>query len=143
MSLSANASRAVLIRDIAQIRMDLANLEQVDVRALGAADSLTVNDLTGTDVTGVDLDLASTLATPDGSADSVTLRGTGFADAVRVRADGSDVTVAGLPAAVRISGAEPADHLQVNTVGGDDSVSVSDAARAVMGVDVDLGTGQR
>jgi len=143
MALSANGARAVLTRNVAAIRMDLANLEQVDVRVLGSVDSFALGDLTGTDVTGVNVDLASSSGTPDESADTVSVRGTGFADSVRVTADGSDVVASGLPARVRVSGAEPADHLQVNTVGGNDNVNVSDAARAVMDVGVDLGTGQR
>lgn len=143
MSLSANGSRAVLTRDVAQIRMDLAGVEQVRVATLGGVDSFAVNNLAGTAVTNVDLALAGFDGAGDAAADSVTVRGTGFDDAVDVAADGADVTVAGLAAGVRISGAEPADSLQVNTVGGNDTVNVSDAARALMGIDVDLGTGQR
>ena len=41
--------------------MDTAGVERVDFNALGGADIVTVNDLTGTDVTDVNVDLASTL----------------------------------------------------------------------------------
>ncbi len=37
--------------------MDLNNVETVDVNALGGADTITVNDLTGTAVKQVNLDL--------------------------------------------------------------------------------------
>ncbi len=50
MSLTANGSQAVLLRDVASIRMDLDGGEQVSVRALGGADNVTVGDLSGTDV---------------------------------------------------------------------------------------------
>src|SRR4051794_29905409 len=106
MSLSANGTRAVLLRDVAQIRMDLANLEQVDVAAIGGADSFAVNDLTGTAVAGVKVNLASSAGTGDGAIDTVTVRGTAFDDAVDVSADTGDVLVGGLRASVRISGAE-------------------------------------
>ena len=46
-------------RDIGTVTMDLNDVEQVDVHALGGADTITVNDLTGTDLplAGVKIDL--------------------------------------------------------------------------------------
>ena len=38
--------------------MDLNGVEQIDLNALGGADQLTVNDITGTDLTEVQTDLA-------------------------------------------------------------------------------------
>ena len=38
--------------------MDTRGVEQVDVPALGGADTITVNDLTATDVSAVNADLA-------------------------------------------------------------------------------------
>src|SRR5262249_42192728 len=55
--LSANGSRLRLTRDVGNITMDVNGVEQVNVAALGGADTITVNDLTGTGVTGVNLDL--------------------------------------------------------------------------------------
>src|SRR6266700_102429 len=48
--LSANGGRLRFFRDVANITMDTAGVERVDFNALGGADSVTVNDLTGTDV---------------------------------------------------------------------------------------------
>ena len=39
--------------------MDLNGVEGIDFNALGGADTITVNDLTGTDLTQLNLDLAS------------------------------------------------------------------------------------
>ena len=52
---------------------DVNGVEQVNVVALGGADTLTVNDLSGTNVAQVKLDLAGTLGggTGDGQADTV------------------------------------------------------------------------
>ena len=58
--LSANGSRLRLFRDVGNVTMDVNGVEQVNVAALGGADTLTVNDLSGTGVTGVNLDLAGT-----------------------------------------------------------------------------------
>ena len=46
---SANGPRVRFTRNVANITMDLGTLERVNVRALGGADNVTVNDLAGTD----------------------------------------------------------------------------------------------
>ena len=51
---SANGGRVRFTRNIANIVMDLNDVESIDVKALGGADNLVVNDLSGTDVTSVD-----------------------------------------------------------------------------------------
>ena len=56
--ISANGSRARLIRDVGNVTMDLNGVEHIQLAALGGADTVTVNDLTGTDVTQVAIDLA-------------------------------------------------------------------------------------
>ena len=53
MEASANGGRVRFTRDIANIVMDLNDVETIDAKALGGADTLTVNDLSGTDVTNV------------------------------------------------------------------------------------------
>ena len=57
---SANGPRVRFTRDIGNITMDLDGVERVNVNALGGADTLTVDDLSGTDVTEVNTDLAAT-----------------------------------------------------------------------------------
>ena len=141
-TLSANGSQAVLRRDVAAIRMDLDGVEDVAVDALGSADALTVNDLSGTDVRHADLDLSAQGAS-DGATDTVTVNGTNTADRIDVSALDHSVDVSGLHTETTISGADPVDQLQVNSGGGNDRVHVSDAAAALMGITVDLGTGQR
>ena len=48
---SANGGRARFTRNVGNIVMDLNDVEAIDLNALGGADTITVNDLTGTDVT--------------------------------------------------------------------------------------------
>ena len=50
-NISANGGRARFIRDVANITMDLDDVESIDFRAFGGADNIVVGDLTGTDVT--------------------------------------------------------------------------------------------
>ena len=55
--ISANGSRVRFTRDVASITMDLNGVENIQFNALGGADTITVNDLTGTNVNQVNLDL--------------------------------------------------------------------------------------
>ena len=53
--------------------MDLNDVEHIDFNALGGADKIVVNDLCGTDVTEVNINLASTIdgTAGDGAADTI------------------------------------------------------------------------
>jgi Ca2+-binding RTX toxin-like protein len=129
--LSANGSRLRLFRDVGNVTMDVDGLEVVNVVALGGADTITVNDLSGTAVTDVNLDLASPpgSGTGDGQADTVIVNGTAGDDAITVAGDASGVSVTGLAAQVNIIGAEAAnDRLTVNALAGDDVVEASGRA---------------
>src|SRR5262249_10114791 len=57
--ISANGSRVRLTRDIVNVTMDVNGVEHIQLNALGGADTITVNDLSGTGVTQVAIDLAS------------------------------------------------------------------------------------
>ena len=52
--ISANGGRVRFFRDIANVTMDLNDVERIDFRALGGADNIVVGDLSGTDVTEVE-----------------------------------------------------------------------------------------
>jgi Ca2+-binding RTX toxin-like protein len=73
-TLSDNGGRLKFDRAPGAVTMDTNDVEIVDFNALGGADNVTVEDLTGTDVTRVNVDLASTLGgnAPDGAVDTVT-----------------------------------------------------------------------
>ena len=125
--------------------MDLNGVEQIDVNALGGADTITVNDLTGTGVTQVNLDLASPpgSGTGDGQADTVIVNGTNGDDAIAVDGDASGRCRprAWLPQ-VNITGAEAAnDRLTVNALGGDDVVDASGLSAGAIQLTADGGDG--
>jgi Ca2+-binding RTX toxin-like protein len=123
--LSANGSHLRFFRQPANITMDTEGVERVLFNALGGADSVTVHDLTGTDVTSVDLDLAGTLGgtSGDGQTDRVVVDGTDNDDTIAVAGAAGDVSVSGLAATVELLHAEPADQLDVETLAGNDTVS--------------------
>ena len=143
-TLSANGSGCGKLTRRGQRVMDMNGVEQVNVAALGGADTLTVNDLSHTDVTGVNLDLAGTPGSGDGDgqADTVTVNGTAHADAVQITGSGTSYTVAGLPAIVAVQGSEGAnDQLVVNALGGNDSITAAGLPASVVGLTVDGGAG--
>jgi hypothetical protein len=142
-ALSANGNRLVFLRDPGRVTMDTAGVERVDFNALGGADTVTVDDLSGTDVNAVNLDLAATLggASGDGQTDSVTVDGTNGNDAINVSGDASGVAVAGLAARVAILHQEPTDELNVNGLAGNDAIDASGLAAGVVALSLDGGAG--
>src|SRR5262245_45029845 len=86
-TISANGGRVTFFRDIATVTMDLDDVESIDFRALGGADSIVVGDLSGTDMKDIGLDLRGTNGGGDGAADSVTVNGTNAADAFGAAGD--------------------------------------------------------
>ena len=90
-NISANGQRVRFTRDVANITMDLNDIEQIQFNALGGADTITVNDLAGTDVTQVSIDLAAAGGGGDGAADTVTVNGTGGSDQINVIGAGTSV----------------------------------------------------
>jgi Ca2+-binding RTX toxin-like protein len=142
--ISANGQRVRFFRDIGTVTMDLNGVERIDFNALGGADLITVNDLTGTDVTEVNLDLASPPGSGlgDGAADTVIVKGTNGDDTVVVAGDATGVSVSGLAAAVHITGAEAArDRLTVRALAGDDVVDASGLSADAIPFAADGGNG--
>ncbi len=108
--------------------MDIDDLENLEVNALGGVDNLTVLDLTGTDLTAIKANLASTIggSAGDGSADNVIINGTAGDDIVTTTFPAGDLLVTGLRASVTVHGFEPAlDTVRILGLGGDDVVDAS------------------
>ena len=138
---SANGTRALLTRDVGTIRMDLSGVEGLNLATLGGSDQVTLHDLRGTGLTQADIDL-SLAGTGDDQSDTVVVDGTDGPDHVDVSGDGGAVNVSGLAVSTRVTGTEGFDTLQVNTGDGNDSVHVDDSVAKLIGVTVDLGSGQ-
>jgi Ca2+-binding RTX toxin-like protein len=138
MHLSAEGRTSLFFRDPGGIRMDMHDVEVVDVAAVGGADAITIDDLSGSTFRQANVDLGV-----DGQADRVTVVGSEVADVVTVGAIDAQVDVTGLAAGVRITSAKLADdRLQIEARDGNDQVDVSAQAAALIAVLVDLGSGQ-
>jgi hypothetical protein len=138
--LSANGGRSRLVRDVAAVTMDTAGVERVDFNALGGADVVTVDDLSGTDVRQVNVDESATPGSGlgDGQADQVIVRGTDGNDRIDVSGDAGAVDVGGLAATVSVLHPEPAqDRLDVDTLAGKDAVRTDGLAAGVIQLFVD------
>jgi Ca2+-binding RTX toxin-like protein len=143
-TISANGGRVLFFRDIASVLMDLNDVEAIDFNALGGADSIVVQDLSGTEVVEVNVNLAGTLNgnSGDNAADDVIVHGTADDDVVLIFGDASGVSVLGLAAQVNITGAEAAlDQLYVYAGAGDDVIEASGVAAGAIGLVLDGGDG--
>jgi RTX calcium-binding nonapeptide repeat (4 copies) len=138
MSLTPNGSRAVFLRNVANIRMDMNGVERLDLAAFGGADTVTVDDMSGTDFRRADIDLGGA----DGKADVVTVNGSAGPDHVRAVTEGARVDVRGLTPQVRLTGTELADQLRISTLGGNDAVKVDGTVFGLISPVVDLGADQ-
>jgi Ca2+-binding RTX toxin-like protein len=138
----ANGGRVLFLRDIANVVMDLNDVEGIDFNALGGADTIVVNDLSGTDVVEINLALAGTLGgnTGDAQPDSIIVQGTNGDDVVLVVGDATGVSVLGLAAALEITGHEAAnDRVTINALAGDDVVEASGLTAAGIQLTADGG----
>src|SRR5262249_1028050 len=122
--ISAAGGPARLVRDIA-VTMDLDNIETIDVHALGGEANITVNDLPGTDVNKINIDLGQTGGGGDGAADTIVINATSGNDTITVTNNNGVVTVSGLAETVTISNFEANDRLVINGLGGDDVIDAS------------------
>ena len=116
--ISANGGRVLFHRDVASITMDLNDVEHIDFAALGGADTVVVHDLSGTDVSQVNVDLAGTAGgadTPgryrrDRTAPAATTSS-------RCRCGNGALVVDGLAEEVVIEHFDPTDIIRINGPG--------------------------
>ena len=121
---SANGSRARMTRNVANITMDLNGVEEVDLTTLGGADTVTVNDLTGTGLGHVNVDLNGAGGVADTLIDAVVVTGTAGPDVVTVGATQGVLEVEGVGSQVSVTSAEPELDVLDFVVQGADEVHV-------------------
>jgi Ca2+-binding RTX toxin-like protein len=141
---SANGGRVRFFRNLGNIVMDLDDVETIDLNALAGADNLVVNDLSGTDVTTVDTDLANPIGsgTPDADADAIVVNATNGDDVVVAAGANGTLEVRGLAAALTVAGASPTqDRVTVNALAGDDVVDASGVLAGTIAITADMGEG--
>jgi Ca2+-binding RTX toxin-like protein len=142
MEASANGGRVRFTRDVANITMDLNDVESIVAKTLGGSDRVVVGDLSGTDVVDVVADQAANGGGDDAAADNVVVNATNGDDVVAVSGAGPTVQVSGLSARVTMSGGVAgSDRLTVNALAGDDVVDASALAATAALLTADGGAG--
>ncbi|MGE0481164.1 MAG: calcium-binding protein [Phycisphaerae bacterium] len=132
---SANGPRLRFTRNLGSVVLDAEGIEQFDLRTLGAADVVNVNDLAGTTLAEANIDLAATFggSVGDAQVDSITVNGTNQPDVIHVAAPAGAVEVSGLAVFVQILHSEAAfDSLVVNGLGGMDAITSDPAVAALI-----------
>ncbi len=133
MTISANGTHATLFRDVGNITMDLNSVEHVQLNALGGADTITVNDLTGTGLSQVAIDLGAQagISGGDGQQDTIVINGTSGNDVITLTESNGVLTVSGLSSTVTIANFESTDQIVINGLGGDDVINASQLGSVV------------
>ena len=126
---SANGGRVRFFRDVANVTMDTNDLERIDFNAQGGADNVVVNDLSGTHLTTVNVNLAAAGGAGDAQPDNVIVNATNGDDVAVVTGSAGSASVFGLAAQVNVTGAEAAnDRLTINALAGADVVEAGGLA---------------
>jgi Ca2+-binding RTX toxin-like protein len=146
-NITDNGGRVRFTRDVANITLDLNDVETIAFRALGGADAVHVGDLGATDATQVQIDLAGGAGGGDLQADQVIVDGTTGGDAVTITAAapasaGGAIRISGLGALVTISNAEGGnDRLAIDGLDGNDTINAGGVAIGVIQLTIDAGAG--
>ena len=134
------ATRVQFTRNIANIVTDLDDVERIALRTIGGNDTITIGDMTGTDLSVADVDLGAFTGGGDAAQDTVVVTGTDQPDNVKVNRSEDQVVTTGLRTQTRIANSESLnDTLRVNTLGGDDRVTVDPNAELLITPVIDLG----
>lgn len=114
-TLSADGDHALFTRVQGNITMDLHDVEQITVNALAGADTISINDPSGTDITNIDINLGVG-GIGDGAADTIFINSE--ADVTVVDHGNGDLTILGLSGAtVQITDFEALnDHLVIDGI---------------------------
>jgi Ca2+-binding RTX toxin-like protein len=124
MSVSANGGHVEVLRDVANINLDVTGIEHINIADHRGTDLLVINDLTGTDVKDVNVDL-----TPDSGDDpgteTVAINATAGNDCIVLKGDANDIKVAGLSAQTHLLHSQSTDSLIVQGGTGDDRIDAS------------------
>src|SRR5262249_21251722 len=145
-AVAADGNHVRLTRDVGNIAMDLVGVEGVNLNTLGGGDTVTVNDLSTTDLIRLNLDLSAVAGSGagDGQADSVVIHGSHVDDSIHVLTVANGVTIAdpSLLPFVNITGTEGAnDRLVVNGLAGNDTIDASGLRAGMIGLTLNGGAG--
>jgi Ca2+-binding RTX toxin-like protein len=132
------------VRNVGNVTMDLTGIEHIQLAAAGGPDTVVVNDLAGTGVTqvAVDLSVPAGSGQGDAAADTVVDNATAGDDDIKVVSSGSSILVNGLQAQLSIKGAEGGlDSLTINGLAGNDVIDASRLKAGQVSLTINGGAG--
>lgn len=115
-----------LSRDIGSlVTQDMDGVETIELNTFGGSDTVVINDLTGTDVKNVHVQLAPT-ADGDDTADTVLVNGTDGDDVITLTIENGSLVINGLASKVVIDNFDPElDTIKIAGLGGNDVIDAS------------------
>lgn len=125
-ALATASGRLIFSSAIDGAIVDVDNVERVEILAGAGIDSITVQNLSGSDIKLVSIDLGVSLSlTGDSQADTVVIDGTNGNDTITASLVAGAVSIKGLPAQLSIAHVEAIDTVSINAGAGNDSISVA------------------
>src|SRR5262249_47395310 len=143
--ISSDGSRVDFHRDVDDVKIDLNDVENIHFEALGGADNIVVDDVSGTDLSGaVTVDLEGTVGSGigDGQVDTVTVNATAGNDMISVQSYNGSIFVFGSPTEVIIRHPEATDQLVIYGHGSDDVIMASQVEAGLISLTLRGGEGQ-
>lgn len=137
-------ARVLFPQNLNPVILTLSEVERIELLPSWGADSITVNDLSGTSVRQVAINLAAKAGDTrgDGRNDKVTVIGTAAGDTIVIEGTSDLVTIKGLPAEVTIANLDGTrDRLIVDGGGGFDAIDASKLAPSAVAVTLRGGAG--
>jgi Ca2+-binding RTX toxin-like protein len=129
-TVSANGNRARVTRNIGTVELSLGGVEAASFLVRGGGDQVIVDDLSATELKGVDVDLDGGAGAGDAVTDTVQVLGSPADDTISLGRDGAAL-VAGVPggATTRVFNIEGAfDAIQVDGAAGEDVTAANGSA---------------
>ncbi|MCC6234962.1 MAG: calcium-binding protein, partial [Verrucomicrobiales bacterium] len=141
---SGSGGRVRVVRNLQNVTLDSSEVEAIRLEVAAGADSIVVEDVTGTALTDLRMDLAAGpgSGSGDGETDRVELRGSSDRDEWSVAGDARELSVTGGHTRISVVGHEgDRDLLIVKGEGGNDLLSAAHLAAGCVSLTLDGGPG--
>ena len=141
-ALSAIGNHLRLTRDVGNITMDVAAVEQLDLSVLAGTDNVAATGLSATALQAVHVNFG-TPSVPDGQTDTFTVNGSDFDDSLRLEKVGGTLRASGFGPLVELSGFDTFDQLTLNGGLGTDNLFVASNVAGALRLHDDRGDRQQ
>jgi len=138
---SSNGTSGILSSDVGGGSVSMHGVETVNFQAQNGSDTITINDMTGSGVQQINLDLSSRPAGTDSQHDTIVINGTSGADNISLSLVGDTLTIEGLASKIVIQHYNQNDVLEIHGLGGDDVITAVNLSNSGPKLLIDGGDG--